>query len=201
MRKQKQSLKRLQILSTATQIFASRGFAAASMDDIAAATPVSKATLYKYFNDKNDLFIQVICARCQALQDALNSSMRHSKDPLRELRLIAQHYWELIHSQEALNINSLLISQKRDFKDQAELYYQSGPQRMLQLLGSYLENIAPKLNLKIDDYYLAAVTLVNLVRGDTYYRALLGLTTSIPGKKRDEMIDHALHIFIKGYQV
>ncbi|MFN7709401.1 MAG: TetR/AcrR family transcriptional regulator [Holosporales bacterium] len=200
MSKEKRSLKRAQILKTATQIFASQGFSQASMDDIAAQTPVSKATLYKYFKDKNDLFIQVVTARCEAVREALGQSMNLAKDPLKALVHVAMNYWELIHSPEALSLNSMLIAQKRQFPQQAQLYYASGPQCMLRLLADFLKEIAPRLHLKIDDFDLAAVTFVNLVRGDTYYRALLGLEVNRSSKKRDAVIEHALQIFIKGYQ-
>lgn len=48
------------ILDGAMQEFMASGYAAASMDRIAAAAGVSKPTLYKYFQDKEGLFIALI---------------------------------------------------------------------------------------------------------------------------------------------
>lgn len=48
--------KRATITQAAAEVFASKGFQGASMDDIAAAAGVSKGTVYGYFANKEDLF-------------------------------------------------------------------------------------------------------------------------------------------------
>ncbi len=61
---------REQILSAAAQLFASRGFTATTMNDLAAACGVSKATLYHYVSDKRGLLLQIAVghvARLEAL--------------------------------------------------------------------------------------------------------------------------------------
>lgn len=52
--------KRRQILDAARQVLVEQGFAAASMDDIAAAASVSKRTLYKYYPGKEALLTGLI---------------------------------------------------------------------------------------------------------------------------------------------
>ena len=48
------------VLAAATELFASRGIAATSMDAIAAAAAVSKATVYKHWADKDALCLEVL---------------------------------------------------------------------------------------------------------------------------------------------
>lgn len=48
------------VLTAATELFASRGIAATSMDAIAAAAAVSKATVYKHWADKDALCLEVL---------------------------------------------------------------------------------------------------------------------------------------------
>ena len=50
---------REQILAAAAQLFATRGYTAATMNEVAAACGVSKATLYHYVRDKHDLLAQI----------------------------------------------------------------------------------------------------------------------------------------------
>lgn len=50
---------REQILAAAARLFATRGYAATTMHDVAAACGLSKATLYHYVPDKHDLLAQV----------------------------------------------------------------------------------------------------------------------------------------------
>lgn len=49
--------KQAQILDAATALFAERGFAGASISDICVAAGISNGALYKYFVDKDDLFV------------------------------------------------------------------------------------------------------------------------------------------------
>ena len=55
-----ESAKRRQIIDGARAVFLSRGFDAASMNDIARAAGVSKGTLYVYFHDKERLFEAIV---------------------------------------------------------------------------------------------------------------------------------------------
>jgi AcrR family transcriptional regulator len=53
-----------QVLAGAREVILAHGFQAASVDDIARAAGVSKATLYRYFPDKASLFAAVMSADC-----------------------------------------------------------------------------------------------------------------------------------------
>src|SRR5215472_14710529 len=48
------------VLEAATQLFAERGIDATSVDAIAAASGVSKATIYKHWADKDALCLEVL---------------------------------------------------------------------------------------------------------------------------------------------
>lgn len=58
--------RRAQILDAAAQVFASKGFHAATVRDVARAAGVADGTIYNYFGSKNDLLL--------ALLDRLNES-------------------------------------------------------------------------------------------------------------------------------
>lgn len=53
-------MRKEQILAAAAEVFARKGFSAARMEDIADETGVSKATLYLYFNSKDDLIAAIL---------------------------------------------------------------------------------------------------------------------------------------------
>ena len=55
-----ESPKRRAILNAATELFAARGYGAVSMDAIARAADVSKATLYAHFESKDRLFATIV---------------------------------------------------------------------------------------------------------------------------------------------
>jgi AcrR family transcriptional regulator len=49
------------VLDSAVQLFSERGIDATSMDAIAESSGVSKATIYKHWQDKDALFLEVMC--------------------------------------------------------------------------------------------------------------------------------------------
>lgn len=61
--------RREQILAAATEAFARNGFAATSLDDIAARAGITRVILYRHFDSKADLYraaIDPVCARLEA---------------------------------------------------------------------------------------------------------------------------------------
>ena len=59
---------RHQLMQAAAELFAQRGFTAATMNDVAAAAGVSKATLYHYFQDKHALLGEIVGSHVSRLQ-------------------------------------------------------------------------------------------------------------------------------------
>jgi AcrR family transcriptional regulator len=64
---------RIKVLAAAEELFAARGVAAVSMDDVAAAAGVGKGTLYRRFGDKSGLAAALLNQRESELQAALLS--------------------------------------------------------------------------------------------------------------------------------
>jgi AcrR family transcriptional regulator len=56
------------ILARAAELFARRGWSAATMNDVAAACAVSKATLYHYFRDKTALLARIALGHVETLE-------------------------------------------------------------------------------------------------------------------------------------
>ena len=64
--------KRVRILDTATKEFAFKGFENANMSTIAKKAGVSVGSLYKYFENKQDLFLTTIQYSIQSMEELLN---------------------------------------------------------------------------------------------------------------------------------
>ncbi|MCK9929796.1 TetR/AcrR family transcriptional regulator [Frankia sp. Mgl5] len=62
---------RVAVLDAAARLFAERGVAAVSMDQIAAAAGVGKGTLFRRFGDKAGLAVALLDTREQMLQEAI----------------------------------------------------------------------------------------------------------------------------------
>jgi AcrR family transcriptional regulator len=77
--------KRADILSAASRLFAERGFAQVSTAVLADEAGVSTATLYRYFADKESLFVAVIDSLVADVIQQMADLPRASDDRLREL--------------------------------------------------------------------------------------------------------------------
>src|SRR5260370_17923518 len=81
-----------EIVDAALEVFAEKGFAAAKLDDIARKAGISKATLYLYFDTKEDIFRAVARAAVASLLEAFESQAEGADAPFAELapRLLAR---------------------------------------------------------------------------------------------------------------
>ena len=61
------------ILNAAFEVFRENGFTNANMKDIAVKAGLGKGTLYEYFQNKEDLFIQVVKVITRSIFDEINS--------------------------------------------------------------------------------------------------------------------------------
>ena len=74
--------KRDQILKCAASVFATDGFDRASMASVAAATGISKATIYHYFSSKDELLFGILDNHLSKLKQRIVSLEFDSSDPV-----------------------------------------------------------------------------------------------------------------------
>ncbi|MBB4934510.1 AcrR family transcriptional regulator [Lipingzhangella halophila] len=72
-RKLRRAERREQIMDAATRAFARAGFAATSVDDIAAEAGVTRVLLYRHFDAKADLYRAVLDRACERLAERVGS--------------------------------------------------------------------------------------------------------------------------------
>ena len=105
---------REQILAAAAQLFATRGYTAATMNDVAAACSVSKATLYHYLRDKHGLLALITgshVARLEALVQAVNAQGLPPQEHLRALiQRFLQAYASAAHEHRVLTEDVKFLS-------------------------------------------------------------------------------------------
>lgn len=93
--------RREKILTVAEGLFARHGFRAVTMEGVAEAVSMSKATLYGYFSDKNMLFEAVAAGVAVKLKAAVIDALTETKgSPSSKIAtaLIAKHalVWDLV---------------------------------------------------------------------------------------------------------
>ncbi len=89
-------LKRSRILRAAVEVFASRGFFAARMNDVARAAEVADGTLYLYFEGKEHLLQSVFDDVLGRFTERLETEMEGLTDPLDKLQTMIRLHLETL---------------------------------------------------------------------------------------------------------
>lgn len=77
--------RREEIIRAAEKVFFARGFAGATMDEIAERAELSKGTLYLYFSSKDDLYMAVAREGIKLLRKQTNAAVDRGRDALEKL--------------------------------------------------------------------------------------------------------------------
>jgi AcrR family transcriptional regulator len=67
--------RRAQLLDAAKEVFTSKGYHAAAMDDIAEVAGVSKPVLYQHFPSKLDLYLALLDSSCERLVEIVTEAL------------------------------------------------------------------------------------------------------------------------------
>jgi AcrR family transcriptional regulator len=74
------------MLATARELFAERGFADVTMDEVAAAVGVTKPLLYNYFGNKEQLFLACMRPAGEAMMRSIVTAVQAAESPAAALR-------------------------------------------------------------------------------------------------------------------
>jgi AcrR family transcriptional regulator len=88
-RRQHQALSRGQILDAAEEVFARKGFHDATVKEIAAAAEFSVGGVYSFFEDKDDLFVQIYLRRGAEFMQGMREVLADGEAPLAKLHRLA----------------------------------------------------------------------------------------------------------------
>ncbi len=192
--------KRSAVLDAATEIFLERGFGAASMDAVAQRAGVSKATVYKHFGSKEQLFGAIVEARCRELLAPLVIPEIRENDPQSTLRAIAERFMDLILDDRALAFYRVVIAQSVRFPELARAFYENGPGRAIKSLADYLAEENARGRLAVSDPIRAAEQFFSLLSGYVHVRALLGMEPYRQAPDLDGHIAGAVETFLRAFK-
>jgi AcrR family transcriptional regulator len=103
--------RREQILATAAELFATRGFHGVSVSDIGAACGISGPALYKHFASKDAVLAEMLVSISERLLEVGRERSGSAADPRTALRALVD--W---HVDFALRHRALIVVQDRDWE-------------------------------------------------------------------------------------
>lgn len=188
-----------QVLEGAREVFMADGFEGASVDDIARAAGVSKATLYSYFPDKRILFTEVVTTECRCLAERAEGMIDASAPAGEALAIAARQFVPFLLSEFAQRCFRICMAERDRFPELGEAYYRSGPLNGRQTLIKFLTLAAERGELVIEDFGIAADQFVELCKARLWVRAIFGIQTEFSEEEIAEVVDNAVETFMARY--
>jgi len=187
------------ILAAAKRMFLESGFGAVSMDAIARAAGVSKATVYAHFAGKEELFGAVIARECERYLSEFSTGELDPGNARMSLAMLGRRFLELLLSPDALALHRIILGEVGRFPALGEVFWRAGPERNLGQIEAFLTAAARAGSLEITDARLAAEQFAALVRGEVQLRHLLRLEQNADGPGVATLVDAAVDTFLRAF--
>jgi AcrR family transcriptional regulator len=185
--------RRIQLLDAASEVFASKGYHAAAMDDIADAAGVSKPVLYQHFPSKLDLYLALLDQSCDRLVEVLEEALASTEDNADRVIATVAAFYEFISSESG------------DFRFvfESDLTGDGAVQQRLSRVNDEISDaiadvIAEDTSLPFQQAKLLAVSLVGIAQVSARYW-ISGGTSSITLDEAKHLVSNLAWRGISGF--
>jgi AcrR family transcriptional regulator len=194
----KTDAKRRAILAAAAEVFREHGFAAASMSAVAERAGGSKATLYRYFASKDDLFVSLMLEKVMQHAEEVFDTLRPSDDLRRTLIRFGAGLLELSLSETSLSVRRNSIAEGPKSGLGQELF-DRGAKVLWSRMAGFLAGEMEAGRLGRDDPWTAAMHLRGMLEADLVNRALIGAAVDKRPRTLKAHAAKAVDAFLRAY--
>lgn len=191
-----------EVLGAARRIFLERGFDAATVDEIATAAGVSKATVYSNFHDKESLLAAMI-DRVTAESAAILATISDQRDDdgtvEDRLRRIGGSLARGVLNPEILRLRRLAVSTAVAFPESSTLYWRRGPAAAIAMLEVRLGALVSRGELAIPDPPATAAQFAYAILGPMQDRAMFEVAFSPDAAEVERYVDNAIRQILLAY--
>lgn len=131
------------ILARAAELFARRGYTAASMNEVAAACTVSKATLYHYVRDKHALLAQIAAEHVARLEALVREVKSQRLAPGAELDALIRRFTAAYA--DAQHEHRVLTEDVKFLHDNERAEVEAGQRRVVAAFAATIARVRPDL--------------------------------------------------------
>lgn len=199
--RKKSAVKTAAILEGARQEFLAHGYASTSMDRVASAAGVSKATVYSHFHDKASLFSTLVK---QLAEDRFQTMLfdpqdEHTlrDDPRVVLTDLAQKFLdETACDSQFCEFMRLIVGESSRFPELSDPYIENVAKPLIDVLTRYLSNCE---RLDLDDPEAIARTFIGTLVYFILVQRVLGGASLMP-IEGDRMISTLVNLIAPSEQ-
>lgn len=187
---------RQSILDAALQVFIERGFGAASMEGIARSAGVAKLTLYRHFETKEDLFVQVARRAQLSVRERLGTMVDRGLPLDAVLREIITRLYDGYTHPEYLAVLRLVIAEARRFPKLGRAMLDDS-REVSEPLAEYLQQLKDSGQIEIDSPQEAVTQICGLAMGAGRY---VLIAPSRRADRRRHAVESLVDLFTRAWR-
>lgn len=193
----KTDAKRREIVATAWEVFRAKGFERASMSDVAERLGASKATLYRYYASKEELFAAALEQTLKQISDDAYERFSRVGDLRERLLEFGDTYLKFRLTPEMIGIHRLMIA-SAERSDLSAVLRAEFIDPNWRRFSDALEREMAAGRLRKADPYLASIHFRGLVEADVLERRMNGerLVTNV---QIDTAVEQGVDAFLRAY--
>lgn len=150
------------ILESAAKLFAGRHYHEVRMEDVAQAAQVAKGTVYRYFRDKEDMYLGLILTALERLYAEVQTEVGRTKDPEEKLLVYVRssvnfflkhpYFFDLVQ-----RIETTGTPKKVDA-------LQASRERFFSMVSGFIRDLTGKEDLSAHPLNLPTLALTGMIR-------------------------------------
>lgn len=217
----KTEARREAILAAAKEVFEEVGFEQATMSDVAARDGGSKATLYRYFDSKETLLIELINRSARDHGGELINLFRHREGSFKEklpteaseilglldpdedvnavLQRFGERYLKTFYTPQKLVTTRMMYAAAANNPELGRLLYENGPGLGMKLMESYFERLIKAGKLRKSEPRVVAAHFRALLESEVGERGMLHVQTKVSKEQITAVVKRAVDAFMRAY--
>ena len=193
----KTDAKRREIVTTAWEVFRAKGFEGASMSDVADRLGASKATLYRYYRSKEELFAAALEDALQEQSDDAYQRINREGDLRKRLLEFADIYLTFRLTPEMIGVHRVMIA-SAERSDLSAVLRAEFIDPNWRRFSSVIEREMAAGHLRKADPYLASIHFRGLVEADVLERRLTG-ERFVTSAQIETAVQQGVEAFLRAY--
>ncbi|KOY85827.1 hypothetical protein AD998_06395 [bacterium 336/3] len=195
----KSELKLKAILKAAKDCFARYGYEKTTLDDIGKIARLNKASLYYYFKNKEDIFIQVVLSEAKDFIEKLQNSALQAESI--EEKIVTYLIARMRYYRDVLNLHQLSVTIVQEIQPKFDEVYQSVKNEEIAYLESILkQGIKQKVFELHNSLQIAEVliTIADALKHEATFRSNTFDMASVDYSKAEKKIEMITKLILKG---
>lgn len=189
--------KRKAIVDAAARSFFDAGFAATSIEQVAAEAGVSKVTIYNKFGDKRALFAAAVELECEKMRGYFSLEAMPAGSIRERLTTIGEAMFVFLSRPEMIQFERRIAAETVSEPVIGQAFLEAGPWRMKHAFSAFLSHASESGELHVPDPLLAAEQFVSMCKGMGDLEQRFGVPVSAEDSAK--RIAGAVDVFLAAY--